>query len=220
MEPPKLNILGGDFAVAGAAAGATAAGPKEKALLGAGLLLAAAPPVVVSVVVLLPPPKLKAGAAVVAVAVVVFDPANWKLGAVLAATDLLTPKLKASAGAVTELEVEAAVDVGPGPNVRVFAVVGLSGCCDPPDPPTPKLKGATVAVEDVETAGRLLEGVEAAVVEAGRLKVTVAVFTEVAGFVVSDEEGGEEMVPNEKGVDVVEVTELSEAVGTEVATAV
>ena len=76
-------------------------------------------------------------------------------------------------------------------------------------------------MEDVEDAGRLLEVVEAGVVVvAGRLKVTVAVFTEVAGLVVSDEEGGEEMVPNEKLVEVVEVTELSEAVGTEVAAVV
>ena len=75
--------------------------------------------------------------------------------------------------------------------------------------------------DDVEAAGRLLEMVEAGVVlAAGRLKVTVAVFTEVAGLVVSDDEGGEEMVPNEKGVEVVEVTELSEAVGTEAAAVV
>ena len=73
----------------------------------------------------------------------------------------------------------------------------------------------------MEAGGRLLEVVEAGVVVvAGRLKVTVAVFTEVGGFVVSDEEGGEEIVPNEKGVDVVEVTELSEAVGTDVAAVV
>ena len=77
------------------------------------------------------------------------------------------------------------------------------------------------AVEDVEDAGRLLEVVEAGVVVvAGRLKVTVAVFTEVAGLLVSDEEGGEEIVPNEKFVDVVEVTEVSEAVGTVVAAVV
>ena len=75
--------------------------------------------------------------------------------------------------------------------------------------------------DDEEAAGRLLEVVEAGVVVvAGRLKVTVAVFTEVAGLVVSDEEGGEEIVPNEKLVEVVEVTELSEAVGTEVAAVV
>ena len=71
------------------------------------------------------------------------------------------------------------------------------------------------AVEDVEAAGRLLEVVEAGVVVvAGRLKVMVALLTEVAALVVSDEEGGEEIVPNEKLVAVVEVTELSEAVGT------
>ena len=77
------------------------------------------------------------------------------------------------------------------------------------------------AVEDLEAAGRLLEVVEAGVVVvAGRLKVTVAVLTEVAALVVSDEEGGEEIVPNEKLVDVVEVTEVSEAVGTVVAAVV
>ena len=151
----------------------------------------------------------------------VFAPASWKLGAELAAAGLLTPKLKVSEGAETELEVEAAVAAGaPRPNVRVFAVAGLSGSdCEPP---APKLKGAMAAVEaDVETAGRLLDVVEAGVLEmAGRLKVTVAVLVEVGGFVVSDEEGGEEMVPNEKLVEVVEVTELSEAVGTEVAAVV
>ena len=77
------------------------------------------------------------------------------------------------------------------------------------------------AVEDVEDAGRLLEVVVAGVVlVAGRLKVTVAVLTEVAALVVSEEEGGEEIVPNEKFVDVVEVTEVSEAVGTVVAAVV
>ena len=70
------------------------------------------------------------------------------------------------------------------------------------------------AVEDVEAAGRLLE------VVAGRLKVMVALLTEVAALVVSDEEGGEEIVPNEKLVAVVEVTELSEAVGSVVANVV
>ena len=119
MEPPKLNIFGGDFVVATGAN--AAAGPKENALL------AAPPPPAAVVVVVVPPPKLKAGAAVVAVAVVVFDPANWKLGAVLATAVLLTPKLKVSKGAETELEVEATVEVGPRPNDRVLAAGVLSG---------------------------------------------------------------------------------------------
>ena len=50
----------------------------------------------------------------------------------------------------------------------------------------------------------------------GRLNVTVAVFTELADFVGSEEEEGEEIVPKEKGVAVVEVTDVSDAVRTEV----
>ena len=85
------------------------------------------PPAVVVVVVA--PPKLKAGAGVGAevVTVKVFDPANWKLGAVLAAAVLLPPKLKVSEGAETELVVEATVEVGPRPNDRVLAAGVLSG---------------------------------------------------------------------------------------------
>ena len=50
----------------------------------------------------------------------------------------------------------------------------------------------------------------------GRLNVTVAVFTELADLVGSEEEEGEEIVPKEKGVAVVEVTDVSDAVRTEV----
>ena len=227
LEPPKLNILAGDLVVvaAGAAAGVSPGAPKEKATLEDELVPgAASPPPVVVVVAAVAPPKLKAGAgAEVVVEVELEVLPSWKLGPVLAAPVLLPPKLKVSEGAETELEVAATVDVGPRPNDRVLAAGVLSGC-DPP--PTPKLKGAMAAVEDeVETAGRLLELVEAGavvagVVEAGRLNVTVAVFTEVAALVVSDEDVGEEIVPNEKGVDVVVVTELSEAVRTEVAAVV
>ena len=44
----------------------------------------------------------------------------------------------------------------------------------------------------------------------------MAVFTELADFVGSEEEEGEEIVPKEKGVAVVEVTDVSDAVRTEV----
>ena len=72
---------------------------------------------------------MKAGAEAGAevVAAVVFDPPNWKLGAVLAAVTLLAPKLNVSEGAGTEVVVEAAVEVGPTPNVRVLAAGVLSG---------------------------------------------------------------------------------------------
>ena len=135
-EFPKENKFAG---AAAEAAGAVVVAPmggllkwvtpgttKEKALLAAELLLEAAPPPVV-VVVGVAPPKLKAGAGAEVVTVEVFDPANWKLGAVLAAAVLLPPKLNVSEGAETELEVEATVEVGPRPNDRVLAAGVLSG---------------------------------------------------------------------------------------------
>jgi len=134
------------------------------------------------------------------------------------ATVETAPKLK-----VLDLEEEevvvAVIEDGSGTNGSVLVgptVAVFSGLEEP------KLKaGMTGAVEVVEVVVVVEEEEEEEDVDTwrleefelpGRLNVTVGVLTELTGLVGSEVEEGEEMVPKEKGVAVVEVTEVSVAV--------
>jgi len=198
--PPKLNILGGE--------------------LGSAAALAE--------VVVAPPVKLKAGARaeLEVPTALLLETDNWKLGGALVATAVAVPKEKVFDDDDDDEEeeevVEEETEVGAGPKESVLvggtmAVAVVSGL------ETPKLNaGTTGAEDDVETwIGWTLEAVEVEVTEddesEGRLNVTVAVLTEIAGFVGSAEEEGEEIAPKEKGEGVVDVTDVNEAVGTDVA---
>ena len=208
VVPPKLNILGGELA--DVVAGVT---PKEN-VLSVGLLVFGK---TAAEVVFAPPVKLKAregaGAEVATVvpATELTEAENWKLGGAVVVAGT-APKLKVFDVNVEEV-VEETFEVVAGPNDNVFvggtAAVGVFSGFE-----TPKLNaGATgVGAEDDVVTGRG-DAVEESV---GRLNVTVAVFTELADFVGSEEEEGEEIVPKEKGVAVVEVTDVSDAVRTEV----
>lgn len=194
--PPKLNILGGELGKAALA----------------------------EVVVVAPPVKLKAGAGagvgaeVEVPTEVLLETENWKLGGALVAAAVVAPKEKVLDVKEEEEVVEEETEVGAGPNESVLlggtmAVAVLSGL------ETPKLKAGTAGAEDDVTTGIgwTLEAVEVVVEEesVGRLNVTVAVLIEMAGLVGSVEEEGEDIVPKEKGEGVVDVTEVSEAVGTD-----
>ena len=201
FDPPKLNVLAGE--VDAVVAGVT---PKEKVLLA---LVGAAAVVVVAAA---PPAKLKAGggAEVVTGATVLLGPEIWKEVGAAGATVVTALKLKElelEEEEVVVVVLEGSGTIGRdliGPTVAVFS--GLEA---------PKLKAGITGVEEDVDTGRL----EESVVE-GRLNVTVGVFTELTGLVGSEEEEGEEMVPKEKGVAVVEVTDVREAVGIEVAAGV
>jgi len=190
--PPKLNILGGELGKAALA----------------------------EVVVVAPPVKLKAGvgAELEVPTEVLLETENWKLGGALVAAAVVAPKEKVLDVKEEEEVVEEETEVGAGPNESVLlggtrAVAVLSGL------ETPKLKAGTAGAEDDVTTGIgwTLEAVEVVVEEesVGRLNVTVAVLIEMAGLVGSVEEEGEDIVPKEKGEGVVDVTEVSEAVGTD-----
>ena len=206
VVPPKLNILGGELA--DVVAGVT---PKEN-VLSVGLLVFGR---TAAEVVFAPPVKLKAregaGAEVATVvpATELTVAENWKLGGAVVVAGT-APKLKVFDVNVEEV-VEETFEVVAGPNDNVFvggtAAVGVFSGFE-----TPKLNAGTTGVGADVVTGRG-DAVEESV---GRLNVTVAVFTELADFVGSEEEEGEEIVPKEKGVAVVEVTDVSDAVRTEV----
>ena len=206
VVPPKLNILGGELA--DVVAGVT---PKEN-VLSVGLLVFGK---TAAEVVFAPPVKLKAregaGAEVATVvpATELTEAENWKLGGAVVVAGT-APKLKVFDVNVEEV-VEETFEVVAGPNDNVFvggtAAVGVFSGFE-----TPKLNAGTTGVGADVVTGRG-DAVEESV---GRLNVTVAVFTELADFVGSEEEEGEEIVPKEKGVAVVEVTDVSDAVRTEV----
>ena len=206
VVPPKLNILGGELA--DVVAGVT---PKEN-VLSVGLLVFGK---TAAEVVFAPPVKLKAregaGAEVATVvpATELTEAENWKLGGAVVVAGT-APKLKVFDVNVEEV-VEETFEVVAGPNDNVFvggtAAVGVFSGFE-----TPKLNAGTTGVGADVVTGRG-DAVEESV---GRLNVTVAVFTELAGLVGSEEEEGEEIVPKEKGVAVVEVTDVSDAVRTEV----
>lgn len=206
VVPPKLNILGGELA--DVVAGVT---PKEN-VLSVGLLVFGK---TAAEDVFAPPVKLKAregaGAEVATVvpATELTVAENWKLGGAVVVAGT-APKLKVFDVNVEEV-VEETFEVVAGPNDNVFvggtAAVGVFSGFE-----TPKLNAGTTGVGADVVTGRG-DAVEESV---GRLNVTVAVFTELADFVGSEEEEGEEIVPKEKGVAVVEVTDVSDAVRTEV----